>query len=159
MVNPAPSTLLISLLAAAGAGACGPKRVQLYEGPALAPDQVTLLYSNKHLDLNVDRTYTLPASDRGKLHLLEIPAGHHAVEVRCLYTDDVPYHAVGGGGSAPAGQKYTVSPPIALLLEGLPGHRYKPRARFERDGAGVPGCHVKMFDITNEPGGASQELY
>jgi hypothetical protein len=151
------SILLLALLG----GACGATNVQVYEGEKMSPDQVTVLYSNPHLSVSVDRQYTVPSQ---KLHRLELPAGHHAVEVQCLYTDDVQYHPARGRNKrnvdpSIAGQKFTASPSFALVVEGQAGHKYKPRAHFEKDDAGVPGCHVKMFDITDESGGEKVHLY
>lgn len=131
---------LASLLATAG---CGPKAVQLYEGPKLPNDQVQVLWTNPRLEMSVDRQYKVPADERETLHKLDVALGNHAVEVNCLYDDP----------------NIKVSPTIALLLDGKPGHAYKPRVHFERNAAGVPGCKVKLFDVTEEPGGNKIDLY
>ena len=91
-------------------------------------------------------------------------AGNHAVEVQCLYSDDVPYHPMKRKEGAPPlekpKEKILVSPVFPVLLDGEAGHSYKPRVHFERDDAsGVPGCHVHMVDVTNEPGGEKVDLY
>ncbi len=133
--------LLIASLS--GLGACGHQRVQLYEGAPLPVDRATVLWSNPHLDLTVDRQYTVPAEERSKLHRLELPAGHHTVEVRCLYQNE----------------KYTMSPVIPLVIDGEATHLYKPRVRFERTAEGVPGCRVKIFDVTSQSGGQKIDSY
>lgn len=156
------TAVALTLLLGAAAGACGPELVQVYDGSKLPDDQVTFLYNNSHLDVTVDRRSSVEGDQRKKLHKLELQAGHHAVEVRCHYSDDVPYTAKGGGPApAPAagGETYTLSPVIALTIDGDAGHAYKPRAHFERNAEGVPGCHVKMFDVTAESGGEKQDLY
>lgn len=144
---------------ALGAG-CGAREVQLYDGPRLPHDQVVVLWSNPHLTLNIDRSYSMPVDDRSKLHRIEVPLGHHAVEVSCIYTDDVTYHPTGKGEAKPEGaQQFTQSRLIALLLDGQPGHQYKLRAHFTKDNAGTPGCRVKLFDVTNESGGHKVNFY
>ena len=148
------------LLAASLCG-CGATNVQLYDGEKMPDDQVTVLYTNPHLRIGVDRQYTVP---KQSLHRLEMPAGHHAMEVQCLYGDDVQYHKARGRNKRPsdpamAGQTFTESPKFALVVEGEAGHKYKPRVHFEKDEAGVPACHVKMFDITNEAGGEKNHFY
>lgn len=150
------------LLLAVLASGCGPKAVQLYDGPKLPDSEVIVLWSNPHLAINVDRSYDVPAEERAKLHRIELPPGHHAVEVRCFYTKDVPYHPAKGGEAAPGeapAQDFTESPTIALLLDGQAGRSYKPRVHFQRNAAGVPGCRVKLFDVTEESGGHKVHLY
>jgi hypothetical protein len=44
-------------------------------------------------------------------------------------------------------------------MEGEPGHIYKPRARYERHPGDLPGCRVRMFDVTNESGGYKIDFY
>jgi hypothetical protein len=122
---------------------CGPKAVQLYEGPKLPNDQVQYLWSNPRLIINVDRQYTIPEGERDSLQRMEVQLGNHAVEVQCLYDD----------------ANIKVSPSFALLLDGKPGHAYKPRVHFERNPAGLPACHAKLFDVTDDPGGQKVDLY
>jgi hypothetical protein len=128
-------SLLLALLPA-----CAAKSVQLYEGPKLPDDQVTTLWTNPRLQIEVDRQYKHPA-DQKALHRIDLPPGSHAVEVRCLYDN---------------GQ---VSPVLALLMEGEAGHRYKPRVQFSRDEGGSPRCKAKVFDVTSEPDGHKIDLY
>lgn len=157
----------LALLAPVAAG-CGPELVQLYEGAKLPDDQVTSLYTNKHLVVTIDRRYEVPADKRSTLQRLDTDPGHHAVEVQCLYTDDVTYHAAEGENAdgvatatpTPASSEtITASPIIALPFEGKAGSRYKLRVHFERDKAGVPGCHVKVFNVTKDISGAKIDLY
>src|SRR5689334_13363957 len=93
-----PALLLGSLLAACG----GVQSVQLYDGAKLPDAEVTVLLTNPRLEMDIDRQHKVTADERTKLHRLELPAGNHAVEVRCLYQD----------------AQNTVSPVIALALEG-----------------------------------------
>ncbi len=130
-------------LAFALAGCGGVQRVQLYEGAALPPDQVTVLWSNPRLEIEVDRQYKLPSSENARLHRIELPPGTHAVEVRCLYQD----------------ANIKVSPVIALAMEGEPAHSYKPRVQFGRGESGQPSCKARMFDVTAEPGGEKVDSY
>jgi hypothetical protein len=129
----------------------------------LPEDQVAFLFTNPHLDLTVDRDFSAPASESKSLRRITVPPGHHAVEASCVYTDAVPYHAAKGDGPAPAasaeGAKITKSTPIAVVLEGEPGHKYKPRAHFFRNAEGIPGCRVRMVDVTNDSAGKDQDLY
>jgi hypothetical protein len=124
--------------------ACGGiQRVQLYDGPQLPPDQVTVLFSNPRLQIEVDRQYKLPVEENARLHRIELPPGNHAVEVRCLYQDAA----------------HTVSPVIALALEGDAGHSYKPRVQFGKSDSGQPTCRARMFDVTGEAGGQKTDTY
>lgn len=118
-------------------------QVQLYDGPPLTQNETAVLWTNPHLEITIDRKYSVPAGEIAKLHRIELPREQHAVEVRCRYT----------------GEKFAVSPTIALEMEGQPAHAYKPRVRFEHNAAGVPGCRVRMFDVTNEPGGQKIDFY
>jgi hypothetical protein len=133
------SLLAFSFLAGCG----GVQRVQLYEGAKLPDDQVTVLWSNPRLDMEIDRQYKLPAEERARLHRIELPAGNHAVEVRCLYQDE----------------KNTVSPVMARALEGEAGHSYKARVSIGRSDTGQPTCNVKLFDVSSEPGGEKIDSY
>lgn len=149
---------LLSPLACAGA-----QRVQLYDGPQLPAEQVGVLVNNPHLVLSVDRRFAIGPDHRKKRHRIEVDPGHHAVEVQCIYPNDVPYHASTGDGPVPAlseeGKKYTSSPPIALMLDAEAGHVYKLRTHFTRNPQGIPGCRVKLFDVTSESGGDGVDLY
>jgi hypothetical protein len=131
------------LVPAALAACGGVQRVQLYEGAPLPEDQVTVLFSNPRLQIEVDRQYKLPVAENARLHRIELPPGNHAVEVRCLYQDD----------------KGTVSPVIALALEGEAAHRYKPRVQFGRSDSGQPTCKARMFDVTGDPAGQKLDGY
>jgi hypothetical protein len=135
--------------------------VQGYTGAKLPDDQVTYLWSNPHLMMSVDRDYAIPEKDVKKLHKIELRAGHHAVEVRCLYTRDVTYHAKEGDppSSTPVKESFTASPVIAVVMSGDATRQYKPRVHFERNVDGVPGCRVKMFDVTEESGGQDVHLF
>ena len=124
---------------------CGPKRVQLYEGAELPGDQVTVLFSNPHFEMTIDRQYGIPSADVPKLHRIELPPGNHAVEVRCLVKDD-------------KGQVSAMRP-FALLLDGEAGHSYKPRVQFGRTPTGDPTCKGKIFDISSERGGEKSDYY
>src|SRR5687767_7542588 len=105
-----PRSLIALLLLAAGCA--GAEKVRLYEGPDLAADKVAVLWSNPHLKMDVDRDFSIADYKRSKLHRIEVVPGHHAVEVSCLYTENVMYHGKGGGpaGKPPAGQQFTESP-------------------------------------------------
>jgi hypothetical protein len=139
---------------------CGPTNVRHYDGPELGPEQVTYLYTNPHLEIIIDRDFTHPRDKKG-LHRYELPAGHHAIDVKCLYTSDVSYRPVKGaeGSTKPVDTSYTESPVISLVMDGEPGQSYKPRVRFERDADGIPGCHVRMKNVTKENGGEKVHLY
>jgi hypothetical protein len=145
---------------------CGPKRVQLYEGQ-LSDEEITVVFTNPHLELAVDRQYKLTGDDRTKLQKLELPVGHHTVEVSCVYSDDVTYNpppdkapATTAEEAKPApAEKITQSPVIVLVADGEAGHSYKPRVHFYRNAQGVPGCRVRMFDVTSESGGHSNHFY
>jgi hypothetical protein len=132
--------LLLGLLLASCGGV---QRVQLYEGPRLPDDQVTVLWTNPQLEVEVDRQYKVPAEEIARLHRVELPPGNHAVEVRCRYNDD----------------KIKLSPTIALAVEGEAGHSYKPRVQFGRGTEGQPSCKARMFDVTSEPGGEKVDRY
>jgi hypothetical protein len=131
------------LLLAPLAAACGPTNVQLYEGDKLSADQVTVLWSNPHLDTTVDRQYTIPPAENAKLHRIELPPGNHAVEVRFHYPE--------------CGIKD--APPIALLLDGEAGHAYKPRIQIGQNAAGAPSCKARMFDVTSDGAGNKKDYY
>jgi hypothetical protein len=131
------------VLAPLAVGCGGAQRVQLYEGARLPDDQVSVLWTNPRLEIEVDRQYKLSAADNSRLYRIELPPGNHAVEVRCLYPDE----------------KVKVSPTIALLLDGQAGHSYKPRVQFSRGADGVPGCRTRMFDVTAEPSGHTIDLF
>jgi hypothetical protein len=135
--------LLAPLLVLVVAGCSGVQRVQLYDGAELPADQVTVLWSNPRLQIEVDRQYKLPVTENARLHRIELPPGNHAVEVRCLYQDAAN----------------TVSPVIALALEGDAGHSYKPRVQFGRSDSGQPTCKARMFDVTSEPRGQKADTY
>ena len=141
---PAASVLTVVLAVVVTVGGCGGvQRVQLYEGAALPADQVTVLWSNPRLQIEVDRQYKLPPAENARLHRIELPPGTHAVEVRCLYQD----------------ANIKVSPVIALAMEGDAGHGYKPRVQFGRSESGQPSCKARMFDVTSEPGGEKADSY
>lgn len=140
-------------------GGCAAPTVQGYEGAKLPDDRVTFLWTNPHLDITVDRQYTVSEADRKRLQKVELRSGHHVAEVRCVYTDDVPYASKDGAGSAARDKSYTMSPVIALTFDGEPGHAYKPVAHFEVSAAGVPGCHVKVLDVTDQSGAEKTHLY
>jgi hypothetical protein len=131
---------LLAALALAGCG--GVQRVQLYEGAKLPDDQVTVLWSNPRLEIEVDRQYKIPSGEIARLHRIELPPGNHAVEVRCLYDDP----------------NVKVSPVIALVIEGDAGKSYKPRVQFGRGAQGQPTCKARMFEVT-EPGGEKIDNY
>jgi hypothetical protein len=137
--RPLQVSALMLFMAACG----GVQRVQLYEGAQLPDDQVTVLWTNPRLEIEVDRQYKVPAEQSTRLQRLELPPGNHAVEVRCLYQDD----------------KNTVSPVIALVLDGEAGHSYKPRVQFGRAESGQPTCKARMFDITTDPAGQKVDSY
>lgn len=159
--RPAPGALALALTLTSLA--CGPAIVQMRGTEGLPDEQVAFMFSNPHLDLTVDREFTLLASDAKSLKRVTVPTGHHAVEASCIYSSDVPYHASKGDGPAPPaspeGAKLTKSLPVAVVLEGEAGHAYKPRAHFFRDDKGTPGCRVHMVDVTAEPAGKAQDLY
>jgi hypothetical protein len=125
------------------APACAAQRVQLYEGEKLPDDQVTILYSNPHLEMGIDRQYNMPEGEVSKLHRIELPPGNHAVEVHCLYDDP----------------KYKRSPLIPVLLDGEAGHVYKARVQYGKSDDGLPKCKVKIFDLTAESGGEKTDTY
>jgi hypothetical protein len=131
--------LLVLLLPACG----GVQRVQLYDGPQLPADQVTVLWSNPRLQVEVDRQYKLPVAENARLHRIELPPGNHAVEVRCLYQDAAN----------------TISPVIALAMDGDAGHSYKPRVQFGKSDSGQPTCKARMFDVTSETDGQKRDMY
>jgi hypothetical protein len=139
--------------------ACGPKAVQLYDGPKLDESEVTYMITNPHLKMVVDRQNTI---EDQSLQKLELPKGHHVAEVRCIYTPDMTYHPAKGvdpNASGPLKGDFKESPPIAVVMEGEPGHMYKPRAHYERHAGDLPGCRVRMFDVTNESGGHKVDFY
>lgn len=154
------SELLVVAMLTTAAG-CGPTKIQAYDGPQMPAEEVTVLWSNPHLEIDVDRRHSVKKDAAAKLHRIELPAGHHSVEVRCLYTDDVKYHTNEGEGPAPTATeaKFEMSPTIALVMDGEAGHAYKPRVHFQRNASGVPGCKVKMFDVTAEGGGGGDNFY
>jgi hypothetical protein len=131
----------VSLLALFAAGCGGAKHVQLYDGPKLPDDQVTVLWTNPSLLVEVDRQYKVPANEADQLHRIDLPPGNHAVEVRCRYDKD------------------NISPVIALAMEGDAGHSYKPRAQMGKKPDGVPTCNARMFDVTAEKGGEKVDRY
>jgi hypothetical protein len=155
------------LAVAIALGGCGPKAVQLYDGPKLPDNEVIVLYSNPHLLMSVDRAFEITEAERGKLHKLEVSPGHHAIEVRCVYSEDIKYHPPGKSvpkdveapPPPPDAPQYTHSPIIALLLDGEPGHAFKARAHFTRNSQGIPGCRVKLFDITADGSSKDENLY
>jgi hypothetical protein len=156
--------LLPTLLAAA---ACGPKKVQLYQGDALPDQEVAVLYTNPHLDLEIDQDFKLKGDERKKLHKLEMTPGDHALAVSCHYSDDVTYHPPdkaaasppdGGAPPPPPSEKITQSPVIVLRMDGVGGHAYKLRVHFYRNAQGIPGCRVKVFDLATDPG-EQNDLY
>jgi hypothetical protein len=170
--RPALSLRSLSLLLPAAllaAGACGPKRVQLYQGDGLPDQEVAVLYTNPHLDLEVDQDFKLKGQDRSKMHKLEMTTGDHALAVSCHYTDDVTYHPPEKPAAAPPAdapppppaptEKITQSPIIVLRMDGVGSHAYKPRVHFYRNAQGIPGCRVKVFDVTSEPGGEKNNFY
>lgn len=137
---------------------CATAPVQVYEGPKLSEDKVGYMWTNPHLQITVDRSYTVPPEKIATPYRLEVEVGHHAVEFRCIYTDKVPYHGPAGAMGKPDPQ-YTLSPLFALVLDPQPGQTFKPRVHFKVDAQGVPGCTVKLFDVTNDAKGASVHLY
>ena len=139
--------------------ACGPKAVQLYDGPKLDEGDVTYLITNPHLKVTVDRQNKV---EDQALQKLELPKGHHVAEVQCVYTPDVTYHPAKGvdpNASGPLKGDFKESPPIAVVMDGEPGKIYKLRAHFERHAGDLPGCRVRMFDVTNESGGHKVHFY
>ena len=156
-----PRILAVFLFPLLALAACGPKQVQLYEGPKLGEDEVTFLITNPHLKMVVDRQNAV--AEGGGLQKLELPRGHHVAEVRCIYSPEVTYHPAKGVDPAtatgPLKGDFKESPPIAVVMDGEVGHLYKPRVHFERHPGDLPGCRVKMFDITNESGGAKVDTY
>jgi hypothetical protein len=148
--------LLLPLLSVV---ACGASRVRLYGGAELPDDHVTSIVTNPHLQMSIDDQHEIAGG--AKLQRLELPAGPHTLELRCLYTDDVPYKAATGDGPAPPasaeGKQYTASPMIAASVDGKPGKVYKPRVRFTRDDKGIPGCQIKMVEVSK--GGEDEHLY
>lgn len=153
--------LLVLVPILALAPACGPKQVQLYDGEKLGDDETTFLLTNPHLKMNVDRQHQIAAGS--SLQKLELPKGHHVAEVNCIYAPENTYHPAKGVDPAtatgPIKTEFKESPPIAVVMDGEPGHLYKPRVHFERHPGDLPGCRVKMFDVTNESGGAKVDLY
>jgi hypothetical protein len=147
----------LSLTILLGAG-CAAPTVQAYEGAKLPDDKVTYLWTNPHLDMSVDRSFTVTAEQRSTLQRIELRTGHHVAEVSCLYTDDVTYQPK-EGASAPRDKAYTQSPAIALTIDGEPGHSYKPVVHYELGANGVPGCHVKAIDVTDQSGAEKTHLY
>jgi hypothetical protein len=135
------ASALVAVLVLAACG--GVQRVQLYDGPQLPPDQVTVLWSNPRLQIEIDRQYKLPMGENARLHRIELPPGNHAVEVRCLYQDAAN----------------TVSPVIALAMEGDASHSYKPRVQFGKSDSGQPTCKARMFDVTSDAAGAKADTY
>ena len=155
------SRILVVLSFLTLASACGPKQVQLYEGEKLGEDEVTFLVTNPHLKMIVDRQHSIEAGQG--LQKLELPKGHHVAEVQCIYSPDVTYHPAKGVDPAtatgPIKSDFKESPPIAVVMDGEPGHLYKPRVHYERHAGDLPGCRVRMFDVTNDSGGAKVDTY
>jgi hypothetical protein len=154
-------TLVIAAISSTLAS-CGHEAVKMYDGEQQSDDKIQVLWTNPHLVLSVDRQYTVPDDKRAKLMKIELPMGHHLVEARCLYTKDVLYHPAGGGPAGPPPEsalKFTMSPIISLLVDGEPGHRHKPRVHFSVNEQGLPGCKVKLFDVTDESGGQNNDFY
>jgi hypothetical protein len=151
-----PSLLLCSVLAS-----CGAQMVQGYPGNPV--DDVTYLITNPHATILVDRRYEVSADDRSKLQAISFAAGHHVIEMNCLYTKDVTYHPGKDGGPAPGTpldtQQFAMSPAILLVTDGETGHRYKPRVHFTRNTDGLPGCNIKLFDVTQDSAGEKIHLY
>lgn len=151
------TTLLALALVTAG---CGAPTLQAYDGPKLPDDKVTYLWTNPHLEIAVDRQFSINEADRGKLQRIELRAGHHVAEVSCIYSDDVTWNPKPGVTGMPQRDKeYTKSGAIAVTMDGEPGHAYKLVARFELDANGTPGCRAKVIDITDDSGAAKTHLF
>ena len=140
--------------------ACGPKAVQLYDGPKLDESEVTYMFTNPHLKMVVDRQNTI---EDQSLQKLELPRGHHVAEVRCIYTPDMTYHPA--KGVDPECQR-TAEGGLQGVAAHRGGHGRGARATSTSRGPTTsatrgtfPGCRVRMFDVTNESGGHKVDFY